>query len=59
MILLEDRVADNNHKFDITESETLLIGINFGIVTDLETSPNGNLVVVSLDQGAIHEISRR
>jgi hypothetical protein len=25
---LEDRVADNNHKFDITESESLLIGTN-------------------------------
>jgi glucose/arabinose dehydrogenase len=56
---LEDRVADNNHKFDITESESLLIGTNFGIVTDIETGPNGNLVVVSLDQGAILEISRR
>ena len=56
---LEDRVADNNHKFDITESETLLIGTDFGVVTDIENSPNGNLVVVSLDQGAIHEISRR
>ncbi len=56
---LEDRVADNNHKFDITESESLLIGTNFGIVTDIETAPNGDLVVVSLDQGAIHEISRR
>jgi hypothetical protein len=56
---LEDRVADNNHKFDITESESLLIGTNFGIVTDIETGPNGNLFVVSLDQGAIHEISRR
>jgi aldose sugar dehydrogenase len=56
---LEDRVADNNHKFDITESETLLIGTDFGVVTDIETSPNGNLVLVSLDQGAIHEITRR
>jgi hypothetical protein len=28
-------------------------------VTDIETGPNGNLFVVSLDQGAIHEISRR
>jgi len=56
---LEDRVADNNHKFDITESESLLIGTNFGIVTDIETGPNGNLFVVSLSQGAIHEISRR
>ena len=56
---LTDRVADNNHKFDITESETLLIGTDFGVVTDIENSPNGTLVLVSLDQGAIHEISRR
>ncbi len=56
---LQDRVADNNHKFGITESESLLIGTNFGIVTDIETGPNGNLFLVSLDQGAIHEIFRR
>jgi glucose/arabinose dehydrogenase len=56
---LEDRVADNNHKFDITESESLLIGRNFGIVTDIQTGPNGNLFVVSLTEGAIHEIFRR
>ena len=56
---LEDRVADNNHKFDITESESLLIGTDFGVVTDIETGPNGNLFLVSLDQGEIHEISRR
>jgi glucose/arabinose dehydrogenase len=56
---LEDRVADNNHKFDITESESLLIGRDFGVVTDIETGPNGNLFLVSLDQGEVHEISRR
>jgi hypothetical protein len=28
-------------------------------VTDIETGPNGNLFLVSLDQGEIHEISRR
>jgi aldose sugar dehydrogenase len=56
---LQDRVADNNHKFDITESESLLIGTNFGVVTDIETGPNGNLFLVSLDQGAIHEVFRR
>jgi aldose sugar dehydrogenase len=56
---LEDRVADNRNKFDITESESLLIGTNFGIVTDIETGPNGNLFVVSLSQGAIHEIAPR
>ena len=56
---LEDRVADNNHKFDITESENLLIGRDFGVVTDIETGPNGNLFLVSLDQGEVHQISRR
>jgi len=28
-------------------------------VTDIDTGPNGNLFLVSLDQGEIHEISRR
>jgi glucose/arabinose dehydrogenase len=56
---LADRVADNHNKFDVTESESLLIGTNFGIVTDIETGPNGHLFVVSLSQGAIHEIARR
>lgn len=56
---LEDRVADNVTFHDITESETLRFGTGFGIVTDIETGPNGNLFVVSLDQGVIYEISRR
>jgi glucose/arabinose dehydrogenase len=56
---LEDRVADNLAKFDITESESFLIGSQFGVVTDLETGPNGNLFAVSLSNGAIYEIYRR
>ncbi|MGH3005081.1 MAG: PQQ-dependent sugar dehydrogenase [Gaiellaceae bacterium] len=56
---LEDRVADNLAKFDITESESLLIGRNFGIGTDIQTGPNGNLFVVSLSDGAVYEIFRR
>ncbi len=56
---LADRVADNIAKHDITESESLLLGRNFGIVTDVQTAPGGNLVVVSLSHGAIYEISRR
>src|SRR5437867_141952 len=52
---LKDRVADNNNKFDITESESLLIGRDFGVVTDIHTGPNGNLFVVSLSNGAIYE----
>ena len=53
---LEDRVADNLAKHDLTESETLLIGRNFGIITDIETGPNGNLFVVSLLDGTVYEI---
>jgi glucose/arabinose dehydrogenase len=56
---LEDRVADNVAKFDITESESLLFGRNFGIVTDIHTGPNGNLFVLSLSNGTLYEISRR
>jgi hypothetical protein len=53
---LKDRVADNTAKLDITESETLLIGKDFGVATDIETGPNGNLFVVSLTRGAVYEI---
>jgi uncharacterized repeat protein (TIGR01451 family) len=55
--LLIDRVADNTDKFDITESEPLLIGQNFGITTDIQTGPNGNVFVVSNTNGAVYEIS--
>lgn len=56
---LEDRVADNNGKFDITESESLLFGTNFGVAPDVQSGPNGNLYVVSISHGAIYEIFRR
>jgi glucose/arabinose dehydrogenase len=56
---LEDRVADNVAKHDLTESESLLIGQNFGVVTDIETGPNGNLYAVSISNGAIYEIFAR
>jgi len=55
---LEDRVADNTAKFDITESESLLFGSNFGVGTDIQTGPNGNLFVVSLSNGVVYEIYR-
>ncbi|HEV8687327.1 MAG TPA: PQQ-dependent sugar dehydrogenase [Gaiellaceae bacterium] len=56
---LDDRVADNVHKWEITESESLLFGRNFGIGTDVQTGPNGNLYVVSLTDGAVYEIFRQ
>ena len=56
---LADRVADNVDKFDLTESESLLIGKDFGITTDIQTGPNGNLFVVSLSNGAVYEIKSK
>jgi aldose sugar dehydrogenase len=53
---LQDSVADNLDKFDITESESLLIGKNFGVTTDIQTGPDGNLYVVSLSNGAVYQI---
>lgn len=54
---LGDRVADNLRKWEITESESLLIGRNFGTGTDVQTGPNGQLYIVSLTNGAVYEIS--
>jgi hypothetical protein len=56
---LRDRVADNAAENDITESESLLIGRDFGVGTNIETGPNGSLLVVSLTKGAIFEVFRR
>ena len=55
---LEDGVADNVGKWEITESESLLYGRNFGVGTDVQGGPNGNLYVVSLSHGAVYEIHR-
>jgi glucose/arabinose dehydrogenase len=56
---LDDRVADNTAKFDITESESLLFGSGFGVGTDIHTGPNGNLFVVSLSNGVVYEIYKQ
>jgi glucose/arabinose dehydrogenase len=55
---LQDGVADNLMKWEITESESLLFGRNFGVGTDIQTGPNGHLYVVSLSNGAVYEIQR-
>jgi glucose/arabinose dehydrogenase len=52
----QDLVADNFFKFDMTESEDLIFGTGFGVVTDIRTGPNGSLFLVSLTHGAIYEI---
>jgi glucose/arabinose dehydrogenase len=56
---LEDRVADNLFKWELTESESLLFGRNFGVVTDIQTGPDGNLYLVSLTHGTVYAIHRR
>ena len=56
---LSGGVAENPRKHDLTGSESLLIGRDFGIGTDIVSGPNGNLFVVSLTKGAIYEIFRR
>jgi glucose/arabinose dehydrogenase len=53
---LADNVADNLDKFDATESESLVVGRDFGITTDIQTAPDGTLYVVSLSNGAVYQI---
>lgn len=55
---LADLVADNSAKHDMTESESILFGSNFGTGTDVHTGPRGNLFVVSASHGAVYEIYR-
>ncbi len=55
---LQDRVADNLNKWELTESESLLFGRNFGVGTDIQTGPDGDLYVVSLTHGTVYEVFR-
>jgi len=54
---LDDGVADNADFNQLGESESLVIGQGFGVVTDIKTSGDGLLDVVSLSNGAVYEIS--
>ena len=53
---LKDKVDDNDYKFDEGESESLVAGKNFGIVTNIASGPDGNLYVTSLTNGAVYMI---
>jgi aldose sugar dehydrogenase len=55
---LKDRVADNTALDDFTtEGEEILFGRDFGIVTDIQTGPDGHLYLVS-PAGTIRKLSR-
>ena len=52
-------VADNATFHDPRANRPHIVGTDFGVVTDIQTAPNGNLLVVSLDKGTVFEIFRR
>jgi glucose/arabinose dehydrogenase len=57
---LDDKVADNLALDDfVTEGESLLFGSNFGVVTDIQTGPDGALYLVGPSSGAIRKIARQ
>jgi len=56
---LADLVDDNDYKFDEGESEALIVGENFGIVTNIVTGPDGNLYVTSISNGAVYMVSHQ
>jgi glucose/arabinose dehydrogenase len=49
---LEDKVAD-----DDSELDPLIIGTGFAGITDIKTGPDGNLYVISYEDGSIYKIS--
>jgi len=53
---LKDGIDNNDYKFDEGQSESLVAGKNFGIVTDIVTGPDGALYVTSLSSGKVYMI---
>ena len=54
---LTDLVADNQGELlCVGEQAGISFGSDFGIVTDIETGPDGNLYVLSADQGVIYRL---
>jgi hypothetical protein len=54
---LQDTVADNTGRDDWqSEGQSILFGNDFGIVTHIETGPNGQLYLVSPSTGSVRRI---
>jgi glucose/arabinose dehydrogenase len=56
---LQDKVADNTAVDDLSESEAIIFGRNFGVVTHIETGADGALYLVSPTNGSIRKITRK
>jgi uncharacterized protein (TIGR03118 family) len=54
-----DNVFENFRDFDLNGDTTFLLGEGFGIGTDIQTGPNGDLYVVSETKGLVLEIYRK
>lgn len=55
--VLQDRVADNTGRDDWqTEQQEILWGTDFGIVTDIQTGPDGALWLVGTSSGTVRRI---
>src|SRR5688572_29025538 len=50
-----DIVADNTDFHDPGANRPHIVGTNFGILIDIQTGPDGNLLLVSLDKGVVYE----
>lgn len=56
---LRDKVADNAGRDDwVSEGAEILWGTGFGIVTDIQTGPDGALYLVSPSDGSIRKVHR-
>jgi len=53
---LSDLVADNGGDTCGGEQSQVSFGSDFGIATDIETGPDGNLYVLSADQGVLYRV---
>ena len=56
---LDDLEAENTEEDVLLESESLVLGTGFGVVTDIQTQPDeSGVLVVSLSGGTIYEIAQ-
>ena len=55
---LLDRVADPVKEGDNSEISSLILGQGFGRITDIESSPDGFLYILTYEDGKIYKISK-
>ena len=56
---LADRLANNYADRRTAELESVLVGTEFGLISDVEPAPDGGLYVASLSRGVIYRLAPR